>query len=128
MTTSSEVLKPCPFCGGEATCSPCDDSGEVVYGVACMSCQAQITKCDEAGAIEQWNTRTASRPSPTEAREARWAKWPFGDAGDAIDWACDHIDDKLECHTFLEAWRTGNLSEWSDYLEWAAFQRKCATE
>jgi Lar family restriction alleviation protein len=50
-------LLPCPFCGGKATCSPADDSGEVVYAVACLSCLAQITKCDEMGAIRQWNTR-----------------------------------------------------------------------
>lgn len=50
-------LLPCPFCGDRAVCSPADDSGEVVYTVACMSCQAQITKCYVAGAIEQWNMR-----------------------------------------------------------------------
>jgi Lar family restriction alleviation protein len=63
-----EKLLPCPFCGGKAVCSPADDSGEVVFAVACMNCEAQITKADEAGAIKQWNIRALTQ---ADARIAR---------------------------------------------------------
>ncbi|MFL6728091.1 MAG: Lar family restriction alleviation protein [Sphingomicrobium sp.] len=58
-----DQVEPCPFCGGNAVCSPADDSGEVVFIVSCQSCGAEVVKSFEAGAIEQWNTRTAYNPN-----------------------------------------------------------------
>lgn len=49
-----------------------------------------------------------------------------GDAGDAIDFACDHLRD--DPRDFLEAWREGRLEDYPEYTKWIAFQRKCASE
>ena len=50
----TEILKPCPFCGGEAELS----SGYDCYFVSCSLCKAQ-TEWDmyKEKAIELWNRR-----------------------------------------------------------------------
>jgi hypothetical protein len=53
-------------------------------------------------------------------REAKWAKWPQGDAGDAIDFACDHAKEPM---FFLEDWRSGRADEWPEYMHWLKVQR-----
>ena len=55
---TSEVLKPCPFCGGEATVERIGKSG--YFYVACnMAFCCDFGKFDtEAEAIAAWNTRT----------------------------------------------------------------------
>lgn len=57
-----EILKPCPFCGGEAIheLSICmDDSGSCVY---CTKCKAKISVLTayDTDPVEQWNSRTTS--------------------------------------------------------------------
>lgn len=59
MTTK---LKPCPFCGGEATTKkyyPYDGyQGEsAVYRVYCQNCTANIVGHCLEGLIEHWNRR-----------------------------------------------------------------------
>lgn len=58
-------LKPCPFCGGEACCSPSTESDEperedrepLLWGVGC-GCTAFVGPWStEAEAIAAWNTR-----------------------------------------------------------------------
>lgn len=65
--TAHTPLKPCPFCGDDACCSPAIESDEperedrepVLWGVGC-SCTAFVGPWPtEAGAIAAWNTRAA---------------------------------------------------------------------
>jgi hypothetical protein len=52
--------------------------------------------------------------------------WPLGKAGDAVDFACDHISDRLKAIGFLEGWREGDVGEWPEYSKWLAVQHKGA--
>ncbi|MBM3333393.1 Lar family restriction alleviation protein [Candidatus Sumerlaeota bacterium] len=73
----SEVLKPCPFCGGEGE-AVCLRAGEdsVWSWVRCLSCGARTDEIEAAysdlpSAKATWNTRAAlSLPTPTIDREA----------------------------------------------------------
>lgn len=63
----SEELKPCPFCGGEATTSEEQKIDNLPYGVGWVGCQPCRVFIDwvhgERGkklAIEAWNKRTCS--------------------------------------------------------------------
>lgn len=56
------------------------------------------------------------------------ARSPNGDAGDAIDWALDHLPIGDEISDFLSAWREGELGEWPDYLAWVKVQHDGAAE
>ena len=48
-------LKPCPFCGGEASVGVGDFGGMVCY---CKKCFSQGKECEpEAEAIKAWNRR-----------------------------------------------------------------------
>lgn len=60
-------------------------------------------------------------------REAKWARWPNGDAGDAVDWACDHIS-VANAQRFLDDWRDGRDMDtrWPGYMKWMRYQRECA--
>ena len=49
-------------------------------------------------------------------------KTEIGDAGDALDFALDHIDDSYARTDFLEGWRLGDVSEWPEYTRWLAVQ------
>lgn len=60
----SETLKPCPFCGGEASvkmwCEP-----DTPFLVMCESCKASVKDyATEAEAIEAWNRRTIPSAEP----------------------------------------------------------------
>ena len=52
------ALKPCPFCGGEATIYE-DRHENITYGytVACDNCCATVFADTEKEAIEAWNKR-----------------------------------------------------------------------
>ena len=63
------VLKPCPFCGGEAVCSPAFETDEqepedrepLSWAVGC-DCTAFVGPwATEAEAITAWNTREGGR-------------------------------------------------------------------
>jgi len=51
---------------------------------------------------------------------------PFGDAGDAVDFACDHCEPE-EALAFLEDWRSaphGDLAgAWPGYMRWLKVQQ-----
>lgn len=62
-----ESLKPCPFCGGEASLyfNP-DQAPDGEWRVSCYACDVALTQWDTPnGAITAWNTR--ARPEPSEA-------------------------------------------------------------
>ena len=51
----SDKLKPCPFCGGKAIVSGCDDT---LWSVICKKCAASIDYNEtKQEAIESWNLR-----------------------------------------------------------------------
>jgi hypothetical protein len=53
---------------------------------------------------------------------------PYGDAGDALDFALDHIEDPFERSDFLECWRSGDVADWPEYFDWLHVQRVGAAE
>lgn len=62
-----EILKPCPFCGGEAHISVSSDG----YGVECSNDRCIDMLClnaipTEAEAIKAWNTRAERTCKPSE--------------------------------------------------------------
>ena len=67
-----EVLKPCPFCGGEADYhSEKGPTGEVYGWVGCNQCDAMSCYTDtrsmqpeETHPIDAWNTRADAAPTP----------------------------------------------------------------
>ena len=60
MTKNEQVLKPCPFCGGEAfifSITPCFGES-VTFAVVCEKCNASSkSKSKEEYAINAWNRR-----------------------------------------------------------------------
>lgn len=87
MAKTKGKLKPCPFCGGEASIatvkySPCDitklNNREKGYFVNCQICSARnefgISYATEEEAIKHWNTRVSHddlRAALKEIREWR---------------------------------------------------------
>lgn len=67
--TEREALKPCPFCGGEATVSESQD-GEWIAGcrdeAGCNACPSTLAPTRDA-AIAAWNRRAAAAPSGARA-------------------------------------------------------------
>lgn len=62
-------LKPCPFCGGEAIVSGCDDT---LWSVICKKCAASIDYNEtKQEAIEAWNRRVQPSFTPDELKEIR---------------------------------------------------------
>ena len=64
MVTNAQELKPCPFCGGEATLwGFTEDDGNKCFKVFCgngLSCHVQVSTNNfytMKGAIEAWNRR-----------------------------------------------------------------------
>lgn len=69
MEKTTRTLKPCPFCGGEATVyyAPGNDiAGIPCFGVACDNCKTMIGTVKDGAtdfyrtpqeAVEAWNTR-----------------------------------------------------------------------
>lgn len=52
------VLKPCPFCGGEARTVSGNSVGATLYIVECKKCFATtVSKLKEDEAISEWNRR-----------------------------------------------------------------------
>lgn len=91
-------LKPCPFCGGEATVSSYTYStlggGYVQFKVECErhDCPAQPTVdwhyWSEAEAAEAWNTR-AERTCRIERRESMWGGYTEHCSECGADLGCD---------------------------------------
>lgn len=84
-----DELRPCPFCGGEATLSE-DDGG---YLVDCGVCGAAVGYFgrglpDARGAaVAAWNRRA----------ERTCGEWRGDPRPDAVGWAAEHEDDELWC-------------------------------
>lgn len=53
---SDQVLRPCPFCGGEAAMMTFGQKGQAGT-VACSACNAKISNVCVAVAVEAWNRR-----------------------------------------------------------------------
>ena len=60
MTSETEDLKPCPFCGGKPHAYANDDGKEMEYGFECTGCDMVCTDLfgEQAEAFTAWNTRT----------------------------------------------------------------------
>ncbi len=55
---ATTMLKPCPFCGGEATFGGNRRTGKRDIYVYCMKCNARIKRFEkQEDAIKFWNTR-----------------------------------------------------------------------
>ena len=54
-------LEPCPFCGGKAHAIAENAATRQPEVVMCLACLGEI---EGAGAIDKWNARTLSAPSP----------------------------------------------------------------
>lgn len=56
----NNVLKPCPFCGGEADVIEHIFEIDSTYGLQCKKCKAKTYQFyeSEEKAIESWNRRT----------------------------------------------------------------------
>ncbi len=53
-----DKLKPCPFCGGEATIRKYEYFSEDTYNVYCEECGCEISMYySEGDAIDAWNRR-----------------------------------------------------------------------
>ncbi len=59
----SEKLKPCPFCGGEASMSiGRNGENEQLMYVECVSCAGMANMCRyRAEAVTAWNTRATEK-------------------------------------------------------------------
>ena len=81
----TEILRPCPFCGGEADLRQWKDGA---WRVHCKWCPAYLTRLygTEKEAVEGWNRRTERtcewiwgedwlESSPEGPRELHWANW-----------------------------------------------------
>lgn len=58
---SEEKLKPCPFCGGEATANESSWRSWWHVWVICKNCGATIDKPTKEETIEAWNRRVPQR-------------------------------------------------------------------
>jgi hypothetical protein len=68
---------------------------------------------------------TNPHPSPDRVEELvdPRTKRPFGDngtAGQALEYALDHMDNYADMDVFLRAWREGDLDEWPEFYTWLA--------
>lgn len=61
MKENKTVLKPCPFCGGEADIEDISTEDEQYYMISCKKCGASACFGDKSetqvGAVEFWNKR-----------------------------------------------------------------------
>lgn len=58
LQAAEEVLKPCPYCGGEATTCEVDVEGQRVFSVVCVECGVSTFGSDnEAEVVGAWNRR-----------------------------------------------------------------------
>ena len=65
----TEVLKPCPFCGGEAELRDPHGAFSRLAAVFCNDCEIRgQLQVDAETAIAAWNTRV---PSPTTVEVSR---------------------------------------------------------
>jgi hypothetical protein len=65
------------------------------------------------------------------ARKRAYWERPFGDAGDAVDFALDHLSPMPKMRWFLEDWRSAGAdsnfaAEWPDYMRWLKAQQEGA--
>ena len=101
MNTSNDVLlKPCPFCGGEA-------QYVAAYGVRCKACSASLPATHKNHATA-WNTRTKpDQEGLTLLREA-WAKrtGTVEVTGETVPYLKIHFDSKENMAAFDAALRT----------------------
>jgi hypothetical protein len=63
-------------------------------------------------------------------KPAYWDR-PFGDAGDAIDYALDHLSPMANTRWFLDDWRLAGADSnfadrWPDYMRWLKVQQEGA--
>ena len=74
MTNDEEIeaLKPCPFCGGEASVSSWGNHKYGGWNTGCKKCSIYTPPCCGSLEIQEqvWNTRAAMRPVNQEMLEA----------------------------------------------------------
>lgn len=101
------LLKPCPFCGGEAVYRSFPDQRHISHYVECADGPCDVTLCagnTKAEAIAAWNTRAATAPLLDLIERARadlseCPKWlqcvPSHEAGSTTDLLIDRINTTL---------------------------------
>lgn len=52
-----EMLRACPFCGGESGYESTQQKHGIVYSVYCEECGAEIARLNSQEVIEAWNRR-----------------------------------------------------------------------
>jgi len=83
---STETLKPCPFCGGEAALM--QSAAKDIF-VRCQSCRIETDgRKTQAEAIAAWNSRAATTAGPSEREKAleagrKGAEWAFNRVNEA---------------------------------------------
>ncbi len=66
------TLKPCPFCGGEASLSQAASDPAYGHDVCCTLCLGGLHSMSESptDAADLWNTRAQPTPEPREPTDA----------------------------------------------------------
>jgi len=72
----SEKLKPCPFCGGEATCHTQANFRASTFAIRCKSCGCFSALYDDfPQAIAAWNARTPNTSVKADVESVAKAIW-----------------------------------------------------
>ena len=96
-SNATELLLPCPFCGGKAY----DHAGMLIGGkkesvhIICETCGAKVYGVTEAKAIEAWNTRTPEQAVAVTLGAGECAECAKG-MGAYADSLCDPLKEQLD--------------------------------
>jgi Lar family restriction alleviation protein len=116
----NKELKPCPFCGGEATLYDYEESRDIYdketlgyvdteyftkYGVDCEFCGCIVAdRNSEAEAIEAWNTR---KPIDNIVEQLEKSSWWTPPTYDEDGYCNDDSEDVVELDTAIEIVKGG---------------------
>lgn len=102
----TEQLKPCPFCGENASKTARFNMGYFGDGIKCSKCKAETPSyLVEQKAIDWWNTR-------------------------ADGWLCAKNNPPPKSCQVIAEWSNGDIEQSSYITDWGKphFQRKCGTD
>jgi len=84
----NDRLKPCPFCGGEATFDHDDNGWNWIECLACgASTNARVSAMDDCKPLllEQWNKRVPSEVQPASSVPTGWKLVPIDPTRNMLD-------------------------------------------